>query len=191
MGAAMSQADTITIVSVSITTFVAGMILSYVLFFHQETIIEIIGTKSQSSATTVYQDSADYMPSIVLSGLAICFTGGIGYVVANQVYSNDKAASKSGIQTAIGLAWALFVIAAVLIPTSLSSAKISADSKYYLLAAILTFFFSTIVAIIIFFNKLNNLPNSMDQIDFKSTQNLQMGLLAGTVAYGVAGITML
>jgi len=87
------------------------------------------------------------------------------------------------------LAWALFIIAAILIPASLSSAKISADSKYYLMAAMFTFYFSTIVAIIIFFNKLHNLPTSLDQIDFAPTRNAQMGMLIGTVAYGIASVT--
>lgn len=190
MGAALSQTSfNTTIAAVSTATFILGAALSYIFNSNKDGISHRLTTSAQLHGINIKTTSADYMPSIVLCLIAICFTGGIGYVMVNKINGKDSKEAKDGIRIAIGLAWALFIIAVILIPASLSSAKISADSKYYLMAALFTFYFSTIVAIIIFFNKLYNLPTSVDQIDFAPVRNAQMGLLIGTVAYGITSVT--
>ena len=184
----MSRSDQIAFATVSIVTFVIGAILSYVFFCHSSQSVSDVAA-SMKAAMAAKSTAPDYMPAAVLCAITICFTGGIGYVIANQVYNDNAAASKAGIQNAVGLAWGLFIIAAVLIPASLSSGKVSPDSKFYLVATLFTFFFSTLIAIIVFFNKLHNLPTSVDQLDLTTTRNMQMGLFVGTVAYGIAGLT--
>ena len=189
MGAGWSQAQNLTVGLTAVVAFVAGIIITYILFFHSSTFSSMAAYSARTLSKGAKVGGPEYGPAILLAFITICFTGGIGYTLRNQVYSNDLAASNTGIKTCIGLSWALFILAATLIPASLSSAKISPDSKYYLMATLLAFYFSTLVAIIVFFNKLNNLPNSVDQLDMTTTRNVQMGLLVGTVAYGIWGLT--
>ena len=189
MGAALSQTSfNTTIAAVSAATFILGAAISYLFTSNKDGNSHRLATAAISGINT-RAVPVDYIPSIILCGVAICFTGGIGYIMVNHIKGKDSKEAKDGIRTAIGLAWALFVIAVILIPASLSSAKISADSKYYLMAALFTFYFSTIVAIIIFFNKLHTLPNSVDKIDFAPVRNAQMLLVVGVVAYGIASLT--
>lgn len=187
MGTTFSQSETVVFVSVGICAFIAGMIICYLLFYHSSTLATVVNKAVKNNYNSA-RSGPDYSPAILLFAIGLCFTGGIAYVLQNQVFLDDKNKSIDGIKTAIGLSWALFFIAAILIPNAMSSAKISADSKYYLVASLFTFYFATIVAIILFFNKLHTLPTSLEEIDKTNTSNLQMGLIAATVAYGIAGI---
>jgi len=189
MGAGWSQPQELTLGLTAFVAFIAGIILMYVLSFHSSSVRTIAEYSVSRLSKGAKIGGPEYGPAIVLSIIALCFTGGIAYALKTQVYNDNLAASNTGIKTCIGLSWALFIFSVVLIPASLSSARISADSKFYLVATLLAFYFSTLVAIIVFFNKLNNLPNSVDQLDMTTTRNMQMGLLVGTVAYGIWGLT--
>lgn len=184
--------EQLAVAGISFGAFIIGIFVSIAFYFfliHKTPPDEVL--KRALSIAKSSAKSVDYLPAIVLFTITILFTGGISWITSNQLVNTDTNAKKWGIQNMIGVSWALFIIAAVLIPTSLSSANISPDSKYYLVAALFTLYFTTLIAEIVFLNKLMDLPNSVDHLNTNDTRNMQGGLLAGVVAYGIVGLLML
>lgn len=171
--------------------FIFGMIICYILLWRKYNVTDNVSMVAtfKTGARTV-KEGADYLPSVGLFIITIMFTAGLAFIVKDQIYANDKEKSRAGIQNAIGVSWGLFVCAAVLIPYSLSSARISLDSKYYLISSILILYFATLAAIFILFNKISMLEGiRMDEMDLTKTHNLQLGLVAALVAY--SGVVLL
>lgn len=137
------------------------------------------------------QRTVQYAPVIILLAVAFCFLVGIIYVVDNQVKDKSKLDAKIGIQTAVGLAWGLFVITAILTPIALHYANISLGSYYYIMATALVFYFTCIVVIITYHNKLSNVDPTSKSYDVTDTHNVQNGLIAGLIAYGIGALLML
>lgn len=175
-----------TITIVALVAFFVGAIVCYAFLFSQRTGAQILSTLKTGRASV--DASADYIPAIILIIVTLCFAGGLGYIVQNQLYDDDKEKSKKGIINAIGVSWGLFVLAAVLIPFALHYARISADSKYYLIASLFTFYFATIAAIIIFFDRLHTLPEKKEDLDLSMTYNTLLGLFVLLVGYGAYGV---
>jgi hypothetical protein len=175
--------------AITITALIAffiGAIVCYLVLFSRLTGAQFISTLKTGRASV--DASADYMPSILLFVVTICFTAGLAYIVENQLYDDNKEKSESGIINAIGVSWGLFIFAAVLTPFALDYARISADSKYYLMASMFTFYFATLAAIIVFFDRLHTLPETKEELDLSTTYNTLLGLfvlLVGYAAYGV------
>jgi hypothetical protein len=117
------------------------------------------------------------------------------------VKDKNRSQAKAGIRTAVGLAWGLFVLTAIVAPIAVRYAKIPITSYYYLIATALVFYFTCTVVIVIFHNKLSNVdPTSktLSNVDPTSktfnmtdTHNIQNGLIAGVIAYGIGALLML
>ena len=137
------------------------------------------------------QKTAQYGPTIVLFTIAFCFLVGILYVLENRVRNKSKEDAKRGIQTAVGLAWGLFVLTAILVPFAVHYAHIPLGSYYYFFATAFVFYFTCVVVIIIFHNKLRNVDPTNETLDMTDTHNIQNGLIAGLVAYGIGAFLML
>jgi len=136
------------------------------------------------------KSTVKYGPTIFLLAIAFCFLVGVVYVVENQVKNNkDKSKARDGVRTAVGLAWGLFVLTAIIAPFALHYAKIPITSYYYLIATVLVFYFTCIVVIIIFHSKLSNVTNT--QYNTTDTHNIQNALIAGLVAYGIGALLLL
>jgi magnesium-transporting ATPase (P-type) len=183
-----------TFAAVGIVAFLLGAAVSYAFSFRGK----LFGPMSEGDLTTAFRRSSssitngtDYAPVIILAVITLCFTGGLAYIIKNQLYADDKEKSKSGIKNAIGVSWGLFVFAAILIPFALNSAKISADSKYYLMASLFTFYFSTLAAILIFFDKLYTLPENREDIDFSITNNTLLVMFVALVGYAISGVLLM
>lgn len=179
----------LTIASVALGAFFVGALLSYVMFFRNKNSGEVL-TMYRRSISSV-SINIDYMPAIILFIVTICFTGGLGYIIKNQLYAEDKEKSKDGIKNALGVSWGLFIFAAVLIPFAISSAGISADSKYYLMASLFTFYFATLAAIIIFFDKLHTLPEQRDKLELNTTYHTLIAMFILLVGYGICGVLIM
>ena len=145
------------------------------------------------SYTTVQTSLArsDFMPMYILFFITIALTCGILYVTKEQILDDDLEKKKQGVKNSIGISWALFVAAVVLISLGLRSALISIDSKYYFVASVLTFYFSTIVMEIVLMNRMNDIPDSLEKLDRSTTFNLQMGLAMLVVSYGIGAVVFL
>lgn len=137
------------------------------------------------------QKTVQYGPTFLLLAIAFCFLVGIVYVVEKQVKDKSKEDAKVGIQTAVGLAWGLFAITAILVPFALHYAQVPLDSYYYFFAAAFVFYFTCIVVIIVFHNKLSSVDPTSETFDVTDTHNVQNGLIAGLIAYGIGAFLML
>ena len=179
----------LTIASVALGAFFLGAVITYGAFFQNKSGGEVLTTfrRGISSATS----GADYIPAIVLFIITICFTGGLAYIIDTQLYAEDIEKSNEGIKNAIGVSWGLFVFAAILIPFSISSARISVDSKYYLMASLFTFYFVTMAAILIFFDKLHTLPEQRDKLELNTTYHTLITMFVLLVGYGVSGVLLM
>jgi hypothetical protein len=152
---------------------------------------KIIKVAEEAFVESGPQRTAQYAPVIILLAVAFCFLVGIIYVVDRQVKDKSKMDAKVGIQTAVGLAWGLFVITAILTPIALHYANISLGSYYYIMATALVFYFTCIVVIITYYNKLSNVDPTSKSYDVTDTHNVQNGLIAGLIAYGIGALLML
>jgi hypothetical protein len=172
-----------------------GMIICYMLLWKKYNVTDNVSMVAtfKTGARTI-KEGADYLPSVVLLIITIMFTAGLAYIVDQQILGKnaDKKKIQEGAQNAIGVSWALFIFSVVLIPYSLSSAKISLDSKYYLISSILVLYFATLATIFIFQDKISMLNGlSMDKMDLTKTHNLQLGLVAVLVAYSSIVLLMM
>jgi hypothetical protein len=188
-----AQAEINVFASVGIVAFLLGAAVSYIFSFrkklfsiHSEGELESAFRRGFSSI----DNGADYIPAIILIVVTLCFTAGLGYIRAVQLYGDEESKNR-GIKNAIGVSWGMFVFAAILIPFAISSAKISADSKYYLIASLFTFYFATLAAILILFDKLYTLPEDREKIDFTTTNNTLMGMFVILVGYAISGVLLM
>jgi len=181
------------IASVGIVAFLLGAVLSYIFSFRGK----LFGAMSEGELNSAFRRSfspisngADYVPAIILIVVTLCFTGGLAYIRAVQL-QGDKESKNRGIKNAIGVSWGLLVFAAILIPFAISSARISADSKYYLMASLFTFYFAALAAILILFDKLYTLPEDREKIDFTTTNNTLIGMFVVLVGYAISGVLLM
>lgn len=137
------------------------------------------------------ENTVQYGPTIFLLAVAFCFLVGVSYVLENQVKDKDRSQAKAGIRTAVGLAWGLFVLTAIVAPIAVRYAKIPITSYYYLIATALVFYFTCIAVIIIFHNRLSNVDPTSKTFNMTDTHNIQNGLIAGVIAYGIGALLML
>jgi len=183
----------VTFAAVGIVAFLLGAAVSYVFSFRGK----LFGAMSEGELNTAFRrgfgsisNGADYVPATILVVITLCFTAGLGYIRATQLYG-DTESKNQGIKNAIGVSWGLFVFAAILIPFALSAARISADSKYYLMASLFTCYFATLAAILILFDKLYTLPKDRENIDFTTTNNTLMVMFVVLIGYAISGILLM
>jgi len=146
-----------------------------------------LSTFEESGAQTTSQ----YGPIFFLLAVAFCFLVAVSYVLENQVKDKNRSQAKAGIRTAVGLAWGLFVLTAIVAPIAVRYAKIPITSYYYLIATALVFYFTCTVVIVIFHNKLSNVDPTSKTFNMTDTHNIQNGLIAGVIAYGIGALLML
>lgn len=168
-----------------------GIALTYFLMGKSTRAARFMKERAEFFVESGPQRTTQIAPTIILLVVAFCFLVAIVYVVENQVKGKSKKDAKVGIQTAVGLAWGLFAITAILVPFALHYAHIPLGSYYYFFATAFVFYFTCVVVIIVFNNKLSNVDPTSETFDVTDTHNVQNGLIAGLIAYGIGAFLML
>lgn len=190
---ALNRKYNLSVALVGLVVFILGIGLGFgaPYLFKGPRAAKFIQGRGETFVESGPQRTTQFAPTIILLVVAFCFLVGIIYVVDKQVKDKSKKDAKVGIQTAVGLAWGLFVLTAILIPFAIHYAHVPLDSYYYFFATAFVFYFTCVVVIIIYNSKLSNVDPTSETFDVTDTHNVQNGLIAGLIAYGIGACLML